>query len=176
MDKTKIKQRQAELEQMISEFCDQHLNEEYKTLSIKLLQKLGRKRDVPFSRGKLEIWSTSIIYTIGSINYLTDPSFEPYMSLNDMCEIMNLKSSTVGNKAGAIRKLLKLETFDEEFSTQKIMDNNPFNKMEELYSLFAPVLVDDEYVDFQSLPEDVQEQVIESRKAGDDIVFTTYRK
>ncbi|MBD0403881.1 DUF6398 domain-containing protein [Flammeovirga sp. EKP202] len=176
MDKVKIKEREAELESMISAFCTEHLNEEYKTLCVKLLQKLGRKRDVPFARGKLDIWAASIIHTIGTVNFLSDSSFEPYMSLNDMCDKMGVKSSTVGNKAGAIRKLLKLQRFDKEFSTQRMVEENPFRKIEELYALYSPVEVDGEYVDFRSLPQEVQQEVIEARKNGYDMEYTTYKK
>ena len=50
----KIKQKQQKLIDLVSNFCDDKLNEEYKELSIKMVQKLGRKHDVPFKRGKLE--------------------------------------------------------------------------------------------------------------------------
>ncbi|NME69865.1 DUF6398 domain-containing protein [Flammeovirga aprica] len=176
MDKVKIKQKQAELESMISAFCTEHLNEEYKTLCVKLLQKLGRKRDVPFARGKLDIWAASIIHAIGSINFLSDSSFEPYMTLNSICDIMGVKSATVGNKAGTIRKLLKLNYYDDEFCTQRLADNNPFRKMEELYTLYAPVQIDGQHYNFKGLPEELQQQVIAARKEGHDITFTTYEK
>lgn len=176
MDKAKIKVKEAELESMISAFCTEHLNEEYKTLSIKLLKKLGRKRDVPFSRGKLDIWAASIIYAIGSINFLPDSSFEPYMTLSGLCDIMGVKASTVGDKSGAIRKLLKLRRYGEEFSTQRMLENNPYRKMKEIYALYGPVQIDGEYYSFKSLPEEAQQQVIEARKEGHNITFTTHDK
>lgn len=44
------------------------------------MMKLGRKREVPFQRGKIEIWAAAVVYAIGSPNFLFDKSFEPYMS------------------------------------------------------------------------------------------------
>ena len=60
-EKTKI--RQEKIIELVSSFCDEKLDEEYKELSIKLVEKLGRKHDVPFKRGKVEIWASAIIYS-----------------------------------------------------------------------------------------------------------------
>ena len=40
-----------------------------------------------------------------------------------------MNKSTVGNKSSDIRKLLKINQFDEEFTTEYIQDNNPFNRI-----------------------------------------------
>nr|WP_294999635.1 DUF6398 domain-containing protein [uncultured Methanobrevibacter sp.] len=39
---------------MVSSFCDDKLDDEYRQLSINLIEKMGRKHDVPFKRGKLK--------------------------------------------------------------------------------------------------------------------------
>ena len=52
----KSKQKEEELILMVSKFSDEYLDEEFKELNIKLVQKLGRKHDVPFKRKKLENW------------------------------------------------------------------------------------------------------------------------
>ena len=61
-------------------FCAQQLYSEYFQLCEKLILKLGRKRDVPFRSGKIEIWAAAVVYAIGSINFLFDKSFEPYLT------------------------------------------------------------------------------------------------
>lgn len=112
---------------MTRELCLELINEEYAKLSEKMIKKLGRKRDVPFARGKSEIWATAVVHAIGSINFLYDKSFLPYSDLGTLCGYFNTNKSTVGNKAGEIRKLLDLGYYDNEFSTQYVMGNNPFD-------------------------------------------------
>ena len=70
MTKEEIKEIEKKLIETTNEFCTQKLDDEYRQLCEKLIKKLGRKRDVPFQRGKLEIWAAAVIHTIGSINFL----------------------------------------------------------------------------------------------------------
>ncbi len=115
---------------MARDLCLKLINEEYADLSEKLINKLSRKRDVPFARGKSEIWATAVVHAIGSINFLYDKTFLPFSSLDKICTHFNTNKSTVGNKAGEIRKLLNLHPFDNEFSTKHLLENNPLEGLE----------------------------------------------
>lgn len=121
----KIKQKEEELINLVSNFCDDKLNDEYKQLSIKLIQKLGRKREVPFKRGKLENWAGGVIYALAQINFLFDKSFEPHISTDDICDYFKTKKSTTSNKARDIRKMLNLDYYNNEFSTQHMLNSQP---------------------------------------------------
>lgn len=70
--------------EMTAGFCETHLDVEYKKLCEKLIRKMARKRNVPFLSGRMEIWAAAIVYAIGSINFLFDKSFEPYVSAQDI--------------------------------------------------------------------------------------------
>jgi len=164
MTKEEIKARENEISELMESFCTKYLDVEYFELSKKLLRKLGRKKDVPFKRGKLETWASSIIYAIGSINFLSDKSFEPYMQLSDISKHFGVSNSTVSNKARDLKKMFGLQYFDTEFSTKYMLSSNPFNDM---------VMVDGFIVPLSSLPEEYQEMVRKARAEGDDIVFTT---
>lgn len=120
----KIKQRENELIEMTSSFCEEYLDDEYRKLSKKLIQKLARKHDVPFKRGKLEIWAGGIIYALGQINFLFDDSFDPFITPDDICNYFSCKKSSASNKARDIRKLLNLKLGDKEFSTSFIQMHN----------------------------------------------------
>ena len=72
MEKQLIQDRQQKILLIIDEFCKIKLNEEYFELSERLIQKLGRKRVVPFVTGKTEVWAAGIIHAVGSINFLFD--------------------------------------------------------------------------------------------------------
>ena len=164
MTKEEIKKREKILLELTGAFCRQKLDDDYFQLCEKLIKKLGRKRDVPFQSGKIEIWAAAVVYAIGSINFLFDKSFEPYMSAEQIGEYCDTKISTVSNKARQIKDMFNMWHFSPEFSTQRMMENNPFNKM---------VMVDGFIVPLDSIPEDLQELVRKERAEGRDIEFTT---
>lgn len=145
-------------------FCSQNLNEDYYRLCEELIKKLGRKRDVPFSRGKIEIWAAAVVYALGSINFLFDKSFEPYLTAEQLNEYFGTKNSTVSNKAKQIKDMFDLWHFNPECSTQRMSESNPLNNM---------VMVDGFIVPLSTLPEDIQQNVRTEREAGRDIEFTT---
>lgn len=117
-------ERKDELIKMVSDFSDDCLDEEFKKLNVNLVEKLSRKREVPFKRGKLEIWASGIVYAIGQLNFLFDDSFEPYSTPDEICNYFGAKKSSASNKARDIRKMLNLKIGDEEFSTQRILKSN----------------------------------------------------
>ena len=57
--------------------CVQHLDDEYGTLSLRLLAKLARKRPSPLVHGERRLRAAAVLYTVGSINFLFDPSQAP---------------------------------------------------------------------------------------------------
>jgi hypothetical protein len=164
MDKKDIKERENRLLELTKTFCSQKLDNDYSQLCEKLILKMGRKQDVPFKKGKLEIWAAAVIYAIGSINFLFDKSFEPYITPQQISNYFGTKNSTVSNKARQIREMFNLTTFDNEFATQYINESNPINDM---------VIVDGFIVPLSSLPENLQELVKKERAEGRDIEFTT---
>ena len=122
-----IKQKESQLIEMVCGFCDEKLDEEYISLCVKLIEKLGRKREVPFKRGKLENWASGIIYAIGQINFLFDSDFEPYVTPDEICTYFGTKKSTASNKARDIRQILNLKLGDKEFSTELILNSGVDN-------------------------------------------------
>ena len=120
---------------------------------------------MPFQRGKIEIWAAAVLYAIGSINFLFDKSFEPYISAEQISEYFGTKNSTVSNKAKQIKDMFDMWHFNPEFSTRRMTENNPFNNM---------VMVDGFIVPLDSIPEDLQEMVRKERAEGRDIEFTSH--
>nr|WP_320118649.1 DUF6398 domain-containing protein [uncultured Marinifilum sp.] len=164
MAKEVFKNKEKELLELTGKFCSQKLNEEYLFLCSKLINKLGKQKEVPFKRGKIEIWAAAIIYAVGSINFLFDKSFEPYISTDELNTFFGTKKTTVSNKARQIKDMFDMWHFSPEFSTQNMEEKNPFNNM---------VMVDGLIVPLSSIPEDLQEMVKKERAEGRDIEFTS---
>lgn len=167
MTKEEINNKKKKLLELTGSFCAQKLDDDYSQLCQKLILKLGRKRDVPFKSGKIEIWAAAVIHAIGSINFLFDKSFEPYVTAEEICEYFGTKKSTVSNKARQIKDMFKMGYYDSDFSTQNMTENNPFNDMVMVNGLIVPL---------SSIPEDLQEMVKKERAEGRDIEFTTQQE
>jgi len=150
MSKEEIKNKEKKLLELTGAFCAQKFDDDYYQLCEKLIKKLGRKKDVPFKRGQTKIWAAAVVYAIGSINFLFDKSFEPYMTAEQISEYFGTKNSTVSNKARQIKDMFDMWHFSPEFSTQHMTESNPFNDM---------VMVDGLIVPLSSIPEDLQELV-----------------
>ena len=129
MNKEKIIEKQQEIIRLAKSFCDEKLDAEYAALAEKLICKLGRKRNVPFATGQTAVWAAAIIHALGTINFLFDKSFEPHVSIDEINDFFVTKKSTTGNKSKQIRDLLKLGYWDEEFSTNGMKINNPFENL-----------------------------------------------
>ena len=121
----KTKEKQEKLIEMVSKFCQDNLDEEYGELAVKLVEKMGRKHEVPFKRGRLDIWASAVIYVLAQINFLFDKSFQPYLSADDICDYFNTKKSTVSQKAYKIQDMFNSSQFYNEFSTKDINRNIP---------------------------------------------------
>ena len=58
-------------------FCDQHLNSEYRDLARDMTAALCRKRPSPLASGQPRTWGGAILYELGRVNFLSDPSTQP---------------------------------------------------------------------------------------------------
>ncbi|MGD2247939.1 MAG: DUF6398 domain-containing protein [Candidatus Methanofastidiosia archaeon] len=128
-DKTAIQKKMRTLIKMTAEFCDIYLDEDYKKLSKKLIQKMARKREVPFLYGQIEIWAAAVIYALGTTNLLYNKSFEPYIAPDTICSYFKTNKSTTYQKSKRIRDMLNIKYRDKEFSTPYIIENDPLSHL-----------------------------------------------
>ena len=149
-DKALIEEKKQKLLETTAGFCGAYLDEDYKQLCEKVILKMSRKRNVPFLSGRLDIWSASIIYALGQINFLFDKSFKPYVCADDIADYFGTSKSTVSQKAKRISDMFKMGYYDEEFSTTRMKENNPLSNM---------VVINELLVDIKSLPPDIQKTI-----------------
>ncbi len=164
MEKEKIKERQEQILDLVREFCSKKLDDDYFEICERLIKKLGRKKQVPFASGQVNVWAAAVVHAVGSINFLFDKSFMPYVSVIDLNDFFGTKKATTSAKSTQLRNALKLSHWDSGFSTRQMKDSNPFAKL---------VMVDGLIVPLDSLPEDVQMEIRRTREAGGDIVVRT---
>ncbi|WP_240689071.1 DUF6398 domain-containing protein [Ammoniphilus sp. YIM 78166] len=119
-------------------FCREHLDEECEHLAVKLVEKLSRKRNVPFQTGKLEVWAAGVIHALGTINFMFEKNAQPSISVHDITGFFGTVQNTTSQESKNIRDMLKLDYYDENFSTQRIQEANPFKGRPSLKGFSIP--------------------------------------
>lgn len=150
-----------ELLELIQVYCKTHLDEEYKKLCTKAFRRLEKENPDVFNRGKQEVWAAAIVWAVGRANFLGDNTFEPYASLNDVCNYFGVNSSTVGQKASKIMEMLGMDYFNTEF----LIDESEISKLVNSLvmtedGLIVPkdMLIDEEEEDI--LPDEEEEDIL----------------
>ena len=115
--------RIKELDEMLHNFCDDYLTDEFEEYTMRLSKVVGRKRKIDITRGKKEIWAASIIYVIARLNFLFDKENKNYITPDIICNYFNVKKSTIGNKATQIMKFCNIHLGSVGFCSQEISDS-----------------------------------------------------
>jgi hypothetical protein len=79
----------------------------------------------PVLKGKTEGWAAGIVYALGRVNFLNDPSQTPHMKSTEIAEGFGVSVATMQAKAKVIREGLDLMPFHPDWSLPSRMDNNP---------------------------------------------------
>ena len=118
--------------------CDAHLNAEYKHLCRKMAKAVCQDGS-PVTRGKPEGWAAGIVYALGQVNFLTDPSQTPHMTAADIAKGFGVSTATMQAKAKVIREGLDLAPFDPDWCLPGNLESNPLVWMLEVNGLFMDI-------------------------------------
>lgn len=136
------------LTERTDDFCENYLNEEYKCLIQYAIAALCRKRPSPLLSGRANTWAATIIYSIGSINFLFDKSQKPYLTSADIASEFNISRSTMTNKAREVKKMLNMDQFNHHWCLPALIEQSPLAWM---------ITVDGFIIDARTLPIEIQE-------------------
>ena len=113
------------IEPLITDYCNQYLNDEYRDLCLHLLEKLCRKRPSPLLAGRKNTWAAAIIYAITTNNFIFDKSQPIHLTADELCDPFGLSKSTVSNKAREIRQMFNITYFNPEWQLAYLAESNP---------------------------------------------------
>jgi tetratricopeptide (TPR) repeat protein len=113
-----LDEKKRQLTEMTAAFCDARLDADYKRLCKKIINQMARMRPAPFLRGRPEIWAAGILHALGSVNFLFDKSFEPYVSATEIAQHFGVAPGSASQKAAAVREMFDLNHFNTEFTTK----------------------------------------------------------
>jgi hypothetical protein len=116
--------RFSELVELTDRFCDAHLNAEYKRLCRKMAKAVCQD-GWPVLHGKPEGWAAGIVYALGQVNFLTDPSQTPHMTAADIANGLGVSPATMQAKAKVIREKRGLMPFDPDWCLPSHLEDNP---------------------------------------------------
>jgi hypothetical protein len=137
---------------LTDKFCREHLNEEYGELARLAAAALSRKRPSPLIQARPRTWACGVLYALGQVNFLSDRSHEPQMSLGELCELMGVGKSTASAKARVVSRALDLHQFHPDWTLPSLLEQHPFAWYVEYEGMI---------VDARTLPRQAQEAAFE---------------
>jgi hypothetical protein len=129
--------------------CDERLDSEYKHLARTMAATLCRKRQSPLASGQPRSWASGIVYVLGRVNFLDDPSFSPHLKRAELAAAFGVSEATIHAKARMIEQTLRITALDPLWTVPSLIEHNPLTWMVEMGGFI---------VDLRSMPRDVQEQ------------------
>jgi hypothetical protein len=106
-------------------FCQKHLNDECGALCRRLTAVLARIKLSPIAKGKPGTWGSGVVRVVGWVNFLDDRSQTPHLKLSDIDRGFEVSPATGQAKAMVIRKLLKIQPLDPEWTLPSRVGENP---------------------------------------------------
>ena len=140
---------------LIDQFCDAHLNDEYNSYAMGLMDRITNMPDLNLSRGRPEIWAAAIVTVIARLNFLFDKADLDSITMEDISTFFGSIKSTVGNKATVIEKACKIEMGEPGLCREEITKALTFYETSEGFIVPLSMLSD---------RGEVVEQVTERKK------------
>jgi hypothetical protein len=131
------------------EFCQRYLNEEYANLARKMVAALSGKKPSPLESGRAKSWAAGVVYALGRVNFLSDDSRKPYMTMSELCEKIGVSQSNASNKSREIWHRLNLMQLHPDWCLPSMLEDNPLAWMIE---------VDGLPVDARMMPREIQKE------------------
>ena len=115
----------GELAERISDYCGRFLSEDYRTLCLRLLEKLCRKRPSPLLKGRRNTWAAGIVYTIAANNCIFDRSMPIHRTADELSRPFGLAPATASARAAEIRRLVRLSPLDAQWLLPELIEDSP---------------------------------------------------
>ncbi len=109
-----------EIKRILKATCQINLDDEYRDLSFRILQEIAENEKLcrSLSRSKPESWAAGILTVLGRINFLSDSTFEPYMTLEQLAISCGVSYATGATKADRISAELDIDRGPTGFDYQ----------------------------------------------------------
>lgn len=120
--------RVDEINKLVSDFCNAHLNADYADASERVFRAL-RSSWLDWRRGSAAGWAAGVAHATGTINFLHSREREPNMKLADIACYFDVSKSTMENRSRQIRDALNALPLDPRFCIPENLRDNPLAKL-----------------------------------------------
>jgi len=110
--------------EMTDDFCKKYLNDEYRELCEDMAWTIYEE-GLPVESGKPNSWASGIVYALGRVNFLHDPSQSPHMSSAEIAKGFGVSQGTMMAKSRIIRDELDLIQLDPDWCLPSRLRDNP---------------------------------------------------
>lgn len=146
MSSIECQDRYDVIKAMITPFCDQYLDDEYKALCIHALDKLARKKSSPLMKGRENIWAGGIVYAVAQNCFLIGNRQDVFtarpkyhLTSDQICKAFGGAPGGVTSKAKLIRELLNMSSQNNEWVPSYMhATNTMFNQMRKALGIKLP--------------------------------------
>jgi hypothetical protein len=146
----KLRDLYGQITSLTDAFCDARLNDEYKLLCRAMTAELcGDDESSPATKGKPATWASAVVYSIGWVNFLTDPEQSPHVKADDIARAFGVAPATMHRCAKVLREEFELMRFDPRWCLPSRLIDNPLAWLIE---------IDGIPVDIRHAPREVQEE------------------
>lgn len=144
-----MREKYEAITEITDEFCQKRLNEDYADLSRKMAAALCEEEPSPLESGRERSWAAGIVYALGRVNFLSDDSREPHMTMSELCEKIGVSQGNASSKSREIWSRLGLIQMDPDWCLPSMLEENP---------LVWIIEVDGLPVDVRMMPREVRER------------------
>jgi hypothetical protein len=120
----KLRDRYREIVALTDQFCDEHLDEEYKQLCREMAAAVCQEGS-PVTKGKDVGWAAGVVGAVAWVNFLSDPSQPHHMRTDDMARALGVSPATLAAKVKVIRNGLDLQRMDPAWTVPSRLEDNP---------------------------------------------------
>ena len=132
-------------------FAAAHLDSEYAALCRQMAARLAALWRSPLERGEPRTWAAAIVYAMGWVNFLADPSQTPHLTTAELARLTSVGQSTLAAYLRTIRGTLDLVRLDPVWTRPSRLADNPLAWMIEVDGLI---------IDARDAPRSVQEAAL----------------
>ena len=116
---------------MITTFCDQNLDDDYKALCLHALDRLSLKRPFPFIKGHDDLWAAGIVYAIAQNCYFIGNQYnlvygrpKYHFTSDQIADAFSVSKGSASAKAKAIREALGIRDDKNEWLPPDLHEKN----------------------------------------------------
>ncbi len=105
-------------------------------------------------RGKPASWAAGVVYTIGHVNFLSDPADPPHVTSDNLARGLGVSPATMQAKASLIRKAFHIGGMEPELTLPSRLVDNPLVWMVETQNGFL--------IDLRHESREVQQEALDA--------------